>query len=494
MKSDRLGCPDVGDAIRASLRSGSGLALKEGSDALDWRELANRIEAIDEGLRNAGIGPGGVVAVSGRNDLNCAVTVLALLATGRGAGIINPFQQPVARMAAARSYRPDAILLPEGDTALESIGRDDAVLVLTPHGEVRSLSGSIGAFSRQRRETSLIISTSGTTGTPKPVLLSRSTLSRAMHEIAAINAGFGDRRQVDGSWPPLIQYSPLAHAGGALTLVRAAVQGRPVIILDKFDPVKWSDIVETFKLYTTGLPPTMMRMVLDADIPAASIASLVSVWSGSAPIRARDCDAFTDRYGLPILGNYGATEFCGAIAAWSLADYRAHYPHRRQAVGRLDPDVAMVRIRGADGALLEEPGAIGALEFRVHRVGGGWIATNDLGHVDHEGFLTLQGRADDAIIRGGFKLAPDKIADVLREHPAVLEAVVIGLADERLGQVPVAAVEIAEDARVEQAELCEFVKQRLPAYFAPVAVRTMRRLPRTATMKLDRRAIAALFR
>ncbi|KXK01393.1 MAG: acyl-CoA synthetase, partial [Nitrospira sp. OLB3] len=147
-----------------------------------------------------------------------------------------------------------------------------------------------------------------------------------------------------------------------------------------------------------------------------------------------------------------------------------------------------------DGRFWTEPGAIGTLEFRVHRVGSDWIATNDLGHIDHDGFLTLHGRVDDAIIRGGFKLAPDKIADVLREHPAVLEAVVIGLADDRLGQVPVAAVEIVEEANVEQAELCEFVKQRLPAYFAPVAVRTMHKLPRTATMKLDRRAIAALFR
>lgn len=494
LKSDKLDSPDVGDAIRSSLRSGSGLALKAGNDALDWRELANRIGSIDEGLRNAGIGQGGIVAVSGRNDLNCAVTVLALLATGRGAGIINPFQQPAARIAAARSYCPDAILLLEEDAALESIGKDDPVLALTSRGEVRSLSRSTGAPSSQRRDTSLIISTSGTTGMPKPVLLSHSTLSRAMNEIAAINVGFGDRRNADGNWPPLIQYSPLAHAGGALTLVRAAVQGRPTIILDKFDPVKWSDIVEAFKLYTTGLPPTMMRMVLDANIPADRITSLVSVWSGSAPIRARDCDAFTNRYGLPILGNYGATEFCGAIAAWSLADYRAHYPQRRQAVGRLVPGIAMVRIRSADGALLEEPGAIGTLEFRVHRVGSDWIATNDLGHIDHDGFLTLHGRVDDAIIRGGFKLAPDKIADVLREHPAVLEAVVIGLADDRLGQVPVAAVEIVEEANVEQAELCEFVKQRLPAYFAPVAVRTMHKLPRTATMKLDRRAIAALFR
>lgn len=489
------GGPGLDESIHRALSNAAGIALESAVDgqAIDWCALAHRIAAIDAGLNHLGYGPGSTVAVPGRNDLACAVAVLALVSSRRCAAIFNPFQPPKPRLAAAQAYRPDAILLPEGDEAIDSDTAESPVLVMTEAGDVREHRSGVGGLEAGPRRAGIVISTSGTTGDPKPFALSLPVLSRALGEIAWFNAGFGDRRHPGGAWPPLIQYSPLAHIAGALTLLRAAGQGRGTVLLGKFDSELWAQKIEAVRPFTTGLPPTMLRMVLDANIPAERLTSLVSIWSGSAPVNVGDPDAFTARYGLPVLGNYGATEFCGAVAVWSLDDYLQFYPARRGAVGRLDPRVAEVRVRDVDGAIMKEPGPIGSLEIRVNRMGNHWIASSDIGCLDSDGFLTLHGRSDEVIVRGGFKLSPGKIADTLREHPAVREVGVIGLPDARLGQVPVAAVETIGDIELDVAELLAFAKARLPAYFLPVRVVTVPSLPRTVAMKLDRRAIGKLF-
>ena len=214
----------------------------------------------------------------------------------------------------------------------------------------------------------------------------------------------------------------------------------------------------------------------------------------SAPVKPETTQAFTDRYGLPVLGNYGATEFCGPVATWSLADYRSYHAEKLGATGRILSSVASARVRAQNSGELLPPGAIGVLEMQVGRVGPEWLATTGLAHIDADGFLYLHGRSDDSIIRGGFKLAPDTIVQALREHPSIRDAAVVGIPHQRLGQVPVAAIEPMERGiEIAECDVLAFVKQRLPAYFVPVAIRTVAMLPRTPAMKLDRPAIRALF-
>jgi len=485
---------DLSQRIWHSLASQRGLALQATGDDLDWAGLARRIDRIDQDLSKVGIRIGATVAVLGRNDISSAVAVLTVLATGRCAAIINPFRPAPAILEAALRLSPHAVIVPEGDPVADVATASDPVFVMSAEGSLsaKGCKGSGPAHGEPR--SGIVISTSGTTGEPKPFYLSRSVLSRAMPEIEAINVGFGDRRLPDGRWPPLIQYSPLAHIGGVLTLLRAAGQARPSIMLGKFDAEIWAQTVEQWRPFTTGLPPSMMRMVMKAGIDCPRLSSLVSVWSGTAPLRPEDRAAFARKYGLPVLGNYGATEFCGAIAAWSLDDYRFYFSARSGAVGRLDPNIAQVRVRASEGELLHTEGAVGVLEFKLRRIGDCWIETSDLGSVDRDGFLFLHGRKDEHIVRGGFKLSPKTIVDVLRQHPAVRDAAVVGIADERLGQVPVAAVELEDNAMVAPPDLQNYVRERLPAYFVPTEVRTVDHLPRNAAMKLDRRAIGDLFK
>ncbi|HMF61084.1 MAG TPA: fatty acid--CoA ligase family protein [Vicinamibacterales bacterium] len=276
-------------------------------------------------------------------------------------------------------------------------------------------------------------------------------------------------------------------------MAEAARSGRPVVMFDKFDPHRWAEAVTEHRPTTTGLPPAMMRMLLDAAIPPPALTSLTSVWSGSAPVKPDTVNAFTERYGLPVLGNYGATEFCGAVATWSLDDYRRFHAERSAATGRIRPSVAHARVRDPNSGEILATGETGILELRVHRVGPEWLGTTDLAHLDADGFLYLHGRADDVIMRGGFKITPDTVVGALRRHPAVRDAAVVGIADRRLGQVPVAVVELRASHRADETQLISFVRESLPAYFAPTAIRIVSALPRTPTMKIDRGAVRALF-
>lgn len=484
---------DLVGRIRRSLSKPAGMALRVGETELSWVELAQLTDKLVETFARAGVVPGASVAIPSRNDLFSAATLLAVLQSGACAILVGPAGSPDATLNLLRTPGPDAILLPENDPVIGLTRHEDPTLVVTYDGNLRSTDGATIRCGVSRTRSGIVISTSGTTGEPKPFELSLPLLSRAILEIEAINTGFGDALNADRNWPALIQYSPMAHIGGVLTFLRAIAQGRPTIMLGKFDPETWSRTVAEFRLRTTGLPPSMLRMVLEASIDPARLASLVSVWSGTAPLREEDRQAFTEKYGIPVLGNYGATEFCGAIAAWSLDDHRKWHASRASAVGRINPSVAQARVRSPDGETLLAYGATGVLEFKVHRIGDHWIETSDLGSVDDMGFLTLCGRKDEAIIRGGFKLAPTTISNALRKHPYVRDAAVVGKADHRLGQVPVAAVELTEKDKVGTHELREFVRAQLPAYFVPIEIRAVDALPRNAAMKLDRRAIAALF-
>ena len=145
------------------------------------------------------------------------------------------------------------------------------------------------------------------------------------------------------------------------------------------------------------------------------------------------------------------------------------------------------------GAVLPT-GETGLVEALVPRVTDDWVRTNDLAYMDEDGFLFLQGRADDAIIRGGFKVIPEEVAEVLRTHPKVGDAALVGIPDERLGMVPAAAVE----KRVGQAEptpdeLDAFLRSRLPAYKIPVRYAIVPEIPRTPSMKPRREGLRALF-
>jgi len=128
---------------------------------------------------------------------------------------------------------------------------------------------------------------------------------------------------------------------------------------------------------------------------------------------------------------------------------------------------------------------------QVSGSGDDWVTTSDLAHVDGDGYLYIDGRADDVIVRGGFKVAPDTVVRALRTHDAVADAAVAGLPDERLGQIPVAAVELRANMATSGEELREHCRSTLTPYEVPTQVFVVDELPRGAALKVDRRRLVA---
>jgi acyl-CoA synthetase (AMP-forming)/AMP-acid ligase II len=134
---------------------------------------------------------------------------------------------------------------------------------------------------------------------------------------------------------------------------------------------------------------------------------------------------------------------------------------------------------------------VGLVEIRSGD--GPWHRTTDLGRIDADGFVWITGRSDDAILRGGFKVMPADVVRVLVAHPAVREACVVGLPDPRLGQVPVAAVELCEGAEIDPQALRDFARTQLAAYQVPAEIRIVPALPRTPSLKVSQPEVRALF-
>ena len=327
--------------------------------------------------------------------------------------------------------------------------------------------------------------TSGTTGPPKRIDLTYDMLA---HSVMG--------PQPDRSPAPTkvrsgvaIVNAPLVHIGGVFRVLQCFVEARPFALLDRFDLDKWADAVRRHRPGAVSLVPAALRMVLHSTLSREDLASLRVVTSGTAPLSAQDADAFHEKFGVPVLTSYAATEFGGGVAGWTLADHQKYWQAKRGSVGRANPG-AQLRVVDDDGTPLE-PGQPGLLEVKPGQLGpsADWLRTTDMARIDEDGFLWILGRADQAIIRGGFKVMPDDVRAALESHPAVQGAAVIGRPDARLGETPVAVVELRDAASTNADELTDFLRNRLARYEIPSEIIIVDAIPRTPSGKPDLSAI-----
>jgi acyl-CoA synthetase (AMP-forming)/AMP-acid ligase II len=337
--------------------------------------------------------------------------------------------------------------------------------------------------------------TSGTTGPPKRIelryrSLDHSLLSAAHYESDKLPAG----KPVLAGGVAIVT-APLVHVSGMWRSIQALVDGRRISLMERFTVEGWRDLVRRHRPKVSSLVPAALRMVLDADLPGEDLASLRAVTSGTAPLPSETAIAFEEKYKIPVLALYGATEFAGGVAGWTLADHREWAESKRGSVGRAHPGCELRIVNPEDDSMLPF-GEIGLLEVHSAQLGAdaGWVRTTDLARLDADGFLWIVGRSDDAILRGGFKIAPAEVEEVLERHPAVREASVVGIPDERLGALPVAAVELEEWApALSVEELRSFARQRLANYQLPARIRFVKSLPRTPSLKVSQPEVRALF-
>jgi acyl-coenzyme A synthetase/AMP-(fatty) acid ligase len=236
-------------------------------------------------------------------------------------------------------------------------------------------------------------------------------------------------------------------------------------------------------------------MILDADVTKEDVSSLVAFRTGTAPLDPDLADAFYEKFGIPVLQNYGATEFAGGVAGWTIGDFHKHHKDKRGAVGRMNPGCEARIVNPESGDALPF-GTEGLLELRAGHLGDGasWMRTTDLAVLDADNFLWINGRFDNAIIRGGFKIFPDDVVRAIEQHPAIREAAVVALPDPRLGQVPGAAYIVKSGATApSEDELRAFLKERLLPYQVPLRILVVDEMPRTPSLKVSQPDLKKLF-
>jgi acyl-CoA synthetase (AMP-forming)/AMP-acid ligase II len=453
-----------------------------------WRDLATTAAAVE---RHAG--PGRRVGVLLRNRPAQVGLLVGLLRAGACVVVVNPgrgldrVRAEVAALDLAMVAGEPADLDTFTTAASgQQLACEDLGAAITIVGEPEPDGGGDPGVAVE-------MLTSGTTGPPKRIPLTYETLDRVLAGAKYYESNKRPEPQLRSG--VAIVNAPLVHLGGLFRVLQCITDGRSFCLLERFELDPWVDAVRRHRPATVSLVPAALRTVLEADLDPADLASLRSVFSGTAPLAPEDADAFTAKYGVPVLVSYAATEFGGGVAGWNLADRERFWASKRGSVGRPHTGCEVRVVAPDDGAVLG-PDREGLLEVKTRQLGddSGWQRTTDLARIDEDGFLWILGRADQAIIRGGFKIRPDEVRAALERDPRVHAAVVVGRPDARLGAVPVAAVELrAASGPVAPEAIVASASTRLAPYELPVELRIVDELPRTPSGKIDLAAVRQTF-
>jgi acyl-CoA synthetase (AMP-forming)/AMP-acid ligase II len=460
-----------------------------------WGELRRTGDDVAETLASLGLGPGARVGVLLRNRPVPVGVALGVLRAEACLVTVNPL---LGRERVQRDLEELGVSVVAGqpddlaDLVTEAVAAHAAVLSLDELGGDAVVTAPTGAVASEPLPgVAVRMLTSGTTGPPSRIDLTYTTLQRVMegakHYESSARADATLRSGV------VVVNSPMVHLGGLFRVVQAVGDGRRFVLLERFRVEPWIDAVRRHRPATVSLVPAALRMVYDADLDPADFASVRSVVSGTAPLDPALAEAFTERYGVPVLTSYAATEFGGGVAGWNLRDYEQHAQDKRGSVGRAHAGCALRVVDEESGRELPA-GEVGLLEVRAAQVDPDrWIRTTDLARMDADGFLWIEGRADQTILRGGFKVQPETVRRALLAHPRVVDAVVVGAPDDRLGHVPVAVVQLETGAAVSPADLVAAAAEHLAPYEVPTEVHIADTLPRTASHKVDLAAVRALL-
>ena len=458
-------------------------------------------------LLERGARPGDPVGIMTPNVPQFPVFYFAVLRAGGAVVPMNPLLK--AREVAHYLGDSGAGLVLAWDTAADEAAAGAAAagaesVIVPALGEVAAWPSSPGREVTRRADddTAVILYTSGTTGTPKGAELTHANMRRNAAVTATSLLALGPDDVVMGCLP-------LFHSFGQTCGLNAAVQsGACLTLIPRFSPAAALQVIERDRVTVFEGVPTMYVGLLGAGAGETDTSSLRLCVSGGAALPVEVLHGFEKEFGAVILEGYGLSE-TSPVATFNRRDQR-----KPGSIG-LPVEGVELRLVGtpdgdsdpgsAGGELTDVPdGEVGEIAIRGHNVmkgywkrpeataavmRGGWFRTGDLGRADADGFYYIVDRKKELIIRGGYNVYPREIEEVLYEHPAVLEAAVIGVPHPSLGEEVAAAVALRPGTAATPDELREWVKQRVAAYKYPRHVWLTDGLPKGATGKILKREI-----
>jgi len=454
-------------------------------------EILDAADRLAATFVRMGVAPDSAVAALVPSTPLGVVVLFAIWRVGAVAAPLNPRLPAPEIDRLVAETRPAVVVRPS---------LDDASLV-------PQVSVWPGTPRRYEPDVALVMTTSGTTGPPKRVLLAHDAIvgavDSALAKIRGAASGAAGTASASPRAPmPNLMPMPLALWSGVYNLCFATRVGAAVVLCHPFVAREFADAVREHGCTSTVLAPPMLMMLLD-DPSITSLAPLRYVRSGTAPLSPVVAHRFRDRFGITVLNSYGQTELGGEVVGWSAADAREFGDAKLGAVGRPHDGIDL-RIARPDGATaaVDEPGEIWArspfvmrgyagdgLGLDPRRDPDGFLRTGDLGHLDADGFLWVDGRVSDVINRGGLKVNPADVEEALRADPAVADVCVAGVPDARLGEVPWAWVVPAGGATVDPVALTARVRETCAPYAVPTRLVLVDALPRNEVGKVLRRTL-----
>ncbi len=495
----------IGDWIRLNSRRNPS---REAFVAVDGRvtfgEAAERAWQLGRGLRNSGVGAGDGVGVLAGNSLFNAEAFLGVAAAG-GVYVAYNWRWAPAELAAGILETEASVILVE-DAHVELLNQALAIiaetveslpLIIRQGTEIASLRIGTGPLEdlAQPESPLCIIYTGGSTGTPKGVVLShRSALANAINEM--YDCGVGSRENERG-----LIVTPLFHSAALLCwLVPHFIAGATSVIAQKFTDESVVDLVGREAITNTFMIPNMMRRLMDGGVLSdpAIRKNLKSVHTGAGLLRMPDKELFTEMLpGAELYFRYGLTEAGPMVTRLKPSDMLD--PAVDGSIGTeyllaeaqlQDPDGREVKPGELGEICVRGPGLMtgyfGRPEATAEAMRGGWLHTGDLATRDERGYFYFRDRLKEMIKTGGENVYSAEIEQVLHLHPAVLEAVVLGVPDPKWDEEVRAVVVLRNGVQTDAAELSGFLRQHLAGYKIPKKMVFVRPedLPRSPAGKL----------
>ncbi|OBH56698.1 class I adenylate-forming enzyme family protein [Mycobacterium sp. E2479] len=455
-------------------------------------ELKASADQLSGLLAERGLTQGQVVAAMLPNE---ATTIAALFGVWRAGGVYTPLNPRAADaeiVTQLETLRPVAIV-----TTSELAERFTTFQLPIVSGKDLSWAATAGTHHQgdprqYDADVALLQFTSGTTGPPKPVPLRHTTVLDLIDRLLAKLRGTKPATDKPKR-PPMPNLVPLSLSlwAGIYQVLFAFRAGSGVVLMDRFSPTDFAALVRRHQLRSTVLPPAALTMVLHDD-SVNDLSPLKIVRSITAPLSPVQAGRFRDKFGVIVLNSYGQTELGGEVVGWSAADAREWGETKLGSVGRPLPGIDVTI---ADDEVMVRTPTTAARKidaaFLDRLTDDGWFHTGDLGWFDDDGFLWLDGRVSDMINRGGLKVFPGAVEDVLVAADGVREAAVVGIPDERVGEVPWAFV-VKGDESISEGGLVSWCRERLTPYRVPVRIVFVEQLPRNDVGKVVKRELAAL--
>jgi long-chain acyl-CoA synthetase len=450
-------------------------------------------------FRERGLGPGDPVGIMLPNVPHFPVFYYGVLRAGGAVVPMNPLLK--AREVAHYLGDSGARLVLAADSAADeaaagaaAAGAESVTISGPTLDEIASWPASQdeGVARRADGDTAVILYTSGTTGTPKGAELTHANMRRNASVTATSLLGLGPEDVVMGCLP-------LFHSFGQTCGLNAAMQsGACLTLIPRFSPKVALEVIERDQVTVFEGVPTMYVGLLGEGADGTDTSSLRLCVSGGAALPVEVLHGFEKAFGAVILEGYGLSETS------PVATFNRHDQRKPGSIGLPIEGVELRLVNVDDDSVPAPPGEIGEIAIRGHNVmkgywkrpdataaamRGGWFRTGDLARVDEDGFYYIVDRKKELIIRGGYNVYPREVEEVLYEHPAILEAAVIGVPHPALGEEVAAAVTLRPGETATPDELRDWVKQRVAAYKYPRHVWLTDGLPKGATGKLLKREI-----